>query len=209
MDGMTVRVLENGPYLVSGSVPLSLQSIASDAAGDSVGWTEARRFDDQERYALCRCGQSANKPFCDGSHKAVGFDGTETADRRPYLAQAVEYDGTTLALTDAKSLCVGARFCHPAAGTAWEAVQADGEEAGELLRRESALCPSGRLVAWDRRTRTAFEPGLEPSIGVVEDPHLGLSGPLWVRGGIRLESSDGFVYETRNRVTLRRCGQSR
>lgn len=205
MDGMTVRVLENGPYLVSGSVPLSLQSIVADAAGDSVGWQEARRFDDQERYALCRCGQSSNKPYCDGTHKVVGFDGTEKADRRPYLEQAVAVDGPEATLTDSKPLCAGARFCHPAAGTAWQAVQFN----RDLLLHETALCPSGRLVAWDRRTRAAFEPELEPSIGVVQDPQLGVSGPLWVRGGIRVESADGFVYETRNRVTLCRCGQSR
>jgi CDGSH-type Zn-finger protein len=202
---MTVRVTENGPYVVTGSVPLAIQAIAADAAGDSVGWDELRRFDDQESYALCRCGQSRNKPYCDGSHRVAGFDGTEKADPRPYLEQAVEADGPDAALTDVKRLCAGARFCHPAAGTVWQALQFD----RELLLRETALCPSGRLVAWDRRTREAFEPAFEPSIGVVEDPHLGLSGPLWVRGGIRVESADGFVYETRNRVTLCRCGQSR
>jgi CDGSH-type Zn-finger protein len=206
---MTVRVLENGPYLVAGSVPLAVQSIAPDANGDSVAWTEGRRFEDQERYALCRCGQSGNKPYCDGTHKTAGFDGTETADRRPYLEQAVEYDGPELALTDAKGLCAGARFCHPAAGRAWDLVREESPEAAELLKREEALCPSGRLVAWDRRTRTAFEPALEPSIGIVEDPQLGVSGPLWVRGGITVQAADGFVYEVRNRVTLCRCGQSR
>src|SRR5689334_8512747 len=116
---MTVRVTENGPYLVTGSVPLSLQAIGADAAGDSVGRTELRRFDDRESYALCRRGQSRNKPYGDGSHNVVGFDGTERADRRPYLEQAVEEEGPDAALTDVKRLCAGARFCHPTAGTAW------------------------------------------------------------------------------------------
>jgi CDGSH-type Zn-finger protein len=48
----------------------------------------------------------------------------------------------------------------------------------------------------------------EPSIGVVEDPQIGVSGPLWVRGGIQVEAADGTPYEVRNRVTLCRCGAS-
>ena len=35
-----------------------------------------------------------------------------------------------------------------------------------------------------------------------------VSGPLWVKGGVAIEASDGFAYETRNRVTLCRCGRS-
>ena len=43
---------------------------------------------------------------------------------------------------------------------------------------------------------------------MVEDPALGCSGPLWVRGGVRIESENGAPYEARNRVTLCRCGES-
>ena len=50
--------------------------------------------------------------------------------------------------------------------------------------------------------RGSVEPAFEPSIGVIRD------GPLWVRGGISVESADGFTYEIRNRVTLCRCGHS-
>ena len=74
---------------------------------------------------------------------------------------------------------------------------------------QAMRCPSGRLVARDAATGAAFEPVLEPSIGVVEDPAEACSGPLWVRGGIRIQSQDGVAYEVRNRVTLCRCGQSK
>ena len=69
-------------------------------------------------------------------------------------------------------------------------------------------CPSGRLVAHDRDGK-AIEPDFEPSIGLVHDTQAAKMGPLWVRGGIQVESADGKPYEVRNRVTLCRCGKSR
>jgi len=81
-------------------------------------------------------------------------------------------------------------------------------EARDLVIREAGNCPSGRLVAQDRKTYKDIEPEFEPSIGLVEDPAEGCSGGLWVRGGITVESADGYTYETRNRVTLCRCGAS-
>jgi len=71
------------------------------------------------------------------------------------------------------------------------------------------MCPSGRLVAWDKKTGEALEPKLPVSIGLIEDPVQECSGPIWARGGIQIESeADGFKYEVRNRVTLCRCGKS-
>jgi hypothetical protein len=63
-------------------------------------------------------------------------------------------------------------------------------------------------VLRDKRTGQTVEPNLPQSIGVVEDPSKQCSGPLWIRGGIPVESASGERYETRNRVTLCRCGQS-
>ena len=67
MADVTIRTRENGPYLVSG--PLSLVD------------HEGNAFDlgDKDTIALCRCGASSNKPFCDGSHKTSGFQSSETA----------------------------------------------------------------------------------------------------------------------------------
>jgi CDGSH-type Zn-finger protein len=207
---LKIVVSLNGPYLVTGGVPLSRQVIEAEPNGDSTAWREAETFQAGDAYALCRCGNSRNKPFCDRSHLGAGFHGTESdAARLPYLDQARAFEGPGRVLGDAKALCVGARFCHPH-GTAWRLVERTGEQsAAGLLDQEVGNCPSGRLVAWNRRTGEAFEPSFEPSIGVVEDPLLGLSGPLWVRGGITVESGeDGHVYEKRNRVTLCRCGRS-
>jgi CDGSH-type Zn-finger protein len=204
---MRITVTKDGPYVVTGSVPLAVQTIVCDDEGDSIEWEQGEQFDSPPDYRLCRCGQSSNKPFCDDSHARLGFDGTETASDERYLAQAGMQEGPRVVLTDAEELCAFARFCDHG-GMVWNLVERDDDQAAALAIREAMLCPSGRLVAWDRRTREAFEPSLEPSIGIVEDPAEGVSGPLWVRGGITVVAADGHAYEVRNRVTLCRCGAS-
>jgi len=57
-------------------------------------------------------------------------------------------------------------------------------------------------------TGKPIEPELTPAVSLLEDPQVGMSGPLWVKGGIPIESADGRMYEVRNRVTLCRCGKS-
>jgi CDGSH-type Zn-finger protein len=203
-----VVVSKNGPYLVTGGVPLAKQTIGTDREGGSHEWQEGETFPAQDSYALCRCGQSANKPFCDGSHKRVGFDGTETASRQPYRAQAQVMEGPALALTDVESLCAFARFCDPN-GQVWNQVGRTGDpQVRSMFIRQVNNCPSGRLVAWDRSTGEPIEHALPVSIGVVEDPAEGASGPLWLRGGVPMFAADGQAYEVRNRVTLCRCGAS-
>ena len=203
-----IVVSKNGPYLVGGDIPLSIQVITPNKEGFSWDWVEAKTFATGLDYALCRCGRSKNKPFCDGTHEKIGFDGRETATRTPYARQAQEYDGPTLVLSDAEELCAFARFCDPA-GKIWSLIeQTDNPKARELVIREANHCPAGRLVVHDKKTGKEIEHKLPPSIGIVEDPALGCSGPLWVRGGVRIESHDGKPYEMRNRVTLCRCGAS-
>lgn len=64
----TITVRDNGPLLVQGPITVV------DAAG-----TQFKIPADKPAVALCRCGQSNNKPFCDGAHKAGGFDSVERA----------------------------------------------------------------------------------------------------------------------------------
>ncbi|MEO9321835.1 MAG: CDGSH iron-sulfur domain-containing protein [Nitrososphaera sp.] len=203
-----IVISKNGPYLVTGDVPLSIQVITPNKEGFSWDWTEGKKFSTGAEYALCRCGKSNKKPFCDGTHESIGFQGKETAVRVPYIVQAQQFDGPTLVLRDAEELCAFARFCDPA-GKIWNLIQqSDDQEARELVVREANHCPAGRLVVRDKKNSKDIEERLSPSIGVVEDPALGCSGPLWIRGGIEIESQDGKAYEKRNRVTLCRCGAS-
>ncbi|MDW8119872.1 MAG: CDGSH iron-sulfur domain-containing protein [Chloroflexota bacterium] len=59
MDAVTIQTRKDGPYVVTGPVKLI----------DSTG----KEFTIKPPIALCRCGQSSNKPFCDGTHKRAGF----------------------------------------------------------------------------------------------------------------------------------------
>ena len=203
-----VVISKDGPYLVTGDIPLSKQIIGADAEGGSEEWKEGKVFPAQQTYALCRCGQSNKKPFCDGTHAKVGFDGTETANRAPYSRQADVADGPTMQLADQQNLCAFARFCDPK-GQVWNQVNnTDDPEVRETFIRQVGNCPSGRLVAIDKETGKTVEPELPVSIGLIEDPQQQCSGPIWLRGGIPMVSADGFEYEVRNRVTLCRCGES-
>ena len=204
-----VVVTKNGPYLVTGSIPLARQTIVTDGAGGSEEWRESDPFPPQASYALCRCGHSKNKPFCDGTHSKIHFDGAETASRVPYREQAQLLEGPTLSLSDAQGLCAFARFCDPH-GQVWSQVErSDDPEVRSTFVRQVNNCPAGRLVAWDRASGQPIEPELPVSIGLVEDPAENSSGPLWLRGGIPVVSVDGFSYEVRNRQTLCRCGASK
>ena len=69
-----IQITKDGPYLVSGGLPLSEQCIVTNAEGESMDYREGKKYPVQPQYALCRCGQSGDKPFCDGSHKKVRFE---------------------------------------------------------------------------------------------------------------------------------------
>jgi CDGSH-type Zn-finger protein len=203
-----ITITKDGPYLVSGSVPLGLATIEVNAEGESVKWGQGKNFPDAETTHLCRCGESKNKPFCDGSHAKVGFDGTETASRAPFREQAQVVDGPDLQLADAEVLCAFARFCDPN-GRIWTMPpDSDDAKTRANLVRQAGDCASGRLVVIDKATGKAVEPELPKSIGIVEDPSRECSGPLWARGGLELIGADGTAYEVRNRMTLCRCGRS-
>jgi CDGSH-type Zn-finger protein len=70
---VTITARKNGPYRVE----------ATDGAEVKVVDADGKTFDLQGKtaFSLCRCGHSANKPFCDGSHKTVGFQAEDVAQR--------------------------------------------------------------------------------------------------------------------------------
>jgi CDGSH-type Zn-finger protein len=189
-DSTKITVSKNGPYIVTGGVPLTVSEICNDENGHCRTWLEVKSYPVQDKYALCRCGQSNSKPFCDGTHAKIHFDGTEAGDRVPYDKGAGVIQGPALTLYDNQHLCVHARFCMRAGGI-WNLVElSDDEEARNIAIEEACNCPSGRLVVKDNSSGKIIEPELEKSIVVIEYPPKGEHGPLWVRGGIPIESAD-------------------
>ena len=63
MADVKITISKNGPYIVTGTVELT------DAGGNT--------YPAKTRMALCRCGASTTKPFCDGTHSKTGFQAAE------------------------------------------------------------------------------------------------------------------------------------
>lgn len=203
-----IEVTENGPYLVTGDMPIAEEQIVVDADGTPLKWKVGEKYKIEGKCTLCRCGHSKDKPFCDSSHLSVDFDGTETAKNVPFDEQADIFDGPELILKDVLKLCTGAGFCHRAGGI-WDLVESpQDDKAKKIAIEEGCNCPSGRLVLNEKKTQRLLEPKLEQSISATKNNKDAI-GPLWVKGGITIKSAKGKTYEIRNRVTLCRCGRSR
>jgi CDGSH-type Zn-finger protein len=200
-----IRVQPNGPYVVSGGVPLTRRSIVYSEHGEPTTWRTDAELGTRPVVALCRCGGSANKPYCDGSHATNGFDGTETAAETDYHERARRYDGTAVVVRDDRSLCEHAGFCGNRVSNVWKMV-------GEGLTDDSVVraqvmamierCPSGALTY----RLAERDPDLEPELGVAVA--VTADGPYFVTGAIDVERADGARLEARNRMTLCRCGAS-
>ena len=197
-----ITVAANGPLLVSGDVALYRRRSVQSEHGEPLAWETTERLDTGPRYALCRCGQSGNKPFCDGTHKAAGFAPADTASST-YDERSTVLGGTGIVVRDDRSICVHAGFCGTRVTNVWKQVP----ETGESTVRAQVIamvenCPSGALTFRFDGGDTDVEPLMPPAVAVTDD------GPLWVTGGVPVTTSDGVTLEPRNRVTLCRCGVS-
>ena len=66
-----IAISKNGPYLVSGNLPLSKTVSIVDRQGEPEEWKQGKKYPEQERYALCRCGKFKNKPYCDKTIRSL------------------------------------------------------------------------------------------------------------------------------------------
>ncbi|MCL2538223.1 MAG: CDGSH iron-sulfur domain-containing protein [Alphaproteobacteria bacterium] len=204
-----IKITENGPYLLYGATKISEKIILTDENGISVKYGDGKTFEiKSDPVCLCRCGHSKNAPFCDGSHADAMFIGTETAVFTPIMKQpsAEAIRGPTQTLLDNQQYCAFARFCDRG-GRVWNLVMEGGKAADKLSAEEANLCPAGRLMMFTNDGKL-LEENTEPQVHTIEDGGLHISGPLWIRGGIRVESADGRSYEVRQKQTLCRCGAS-
>ena len=69
----SITAAPNGPLIVNGAVPLYRRRSVESEHGEPLAWETTEHVDTGDRYALCRCGQSGRKPFCDGTHATIGF----------------------------------------------------------------------------------------------------------------------------------------
>jgi CDGSH-type Zn-finger protein/uncharacterized Fe-S cluster protein YjdI len=217
-----IVVVENGPYLVYGNVSLSRKKKITSQQGDSIAWRKTEVLETDETYALCRCGMSGSKPFCDGSHARYGFDGTEAADTRPTAERIriVEgsltpgngetvYEGAGLVVKRDGYLCMHAAFCVGRLKRIPELMEGvDDSDVRAQIVGMMERCPSGSYMYALTPDGEDVEPDYPLAIAVTAEEGE-LAGPLWVTGGIPVVRSDGQPFETRNRVTLCRCGHSR
>jgi CDGSH-type Zn-finger protein len=196
----TITAAANGPLLVSGNLPLYRRRPVESEHGEPLTWETTELIETKDRYALCRCGQSARKPFCDGTHAREGFSAEETATGT-YDERASQLGGTGITVRDDRSICVHAGFCGTRVTNVWKQVPATDEST--IRAQVIAMiekCPSGALTY--RFGGDDVEPFMPQAIAVTDN------GPLWVTGGVAVSTADGATLEARNRVTLCRCGAS-
>lgn len=208
-----IIVEKNGPYIVKGGVPLVRKRHVVSEYGEPLTWEKTGEVEAGKTYLLCRCGHSKNRPFCDDSHLQVNFDGTETAPTNTTLERQEIYPGgTRIVVKRDNAVCMESGFC----GTRLTNIQQMMKDTGEPAVRAAIIgmierCPSGSFTYSIEPGDADIEPDLPQQIAltteITDDGHI--EGPLWVTGNIVVERSDGQPFETRNRVTLCNCGESK
>ncbi len=202
-----IVIWPDGPYVVYGDIPLLRKRPVLSEEDEPMTWKTYDRVETEETYALCRCGRSTTKPFCDGSHVRNKFDGKEVADDRPFEEQQAVMGGTGFTVKRVKSLCMGAHFCTSHNVFIKKLLDKTSDSAARIqIMAMVEHCPSGSFVYEIEGEN--MEPDLQQSIALMSEGDDNASC-IWVTGNIPIERSDGKPFETRNRVTLCRCGQSK
>ncbi len=168
MSGLPTRIQSapNGPYLVT-NMPL-----LTDWLGASLT--------PPPQVALCRCGASLLKPWCDGSHAQIGWEDAKSDGRVP--DQLDRYRGIGVTIADNRGTCAHSGFCTDRAPTVFRTndepfVAPAGGRVDEILRA-ARDCPSGALSAraGDGDPVRASDTDRQPAIEVSKD------GPYRVTG---------------------------
>jgi CDGSH-type Zn-finger protein/truncated hemoglobin YjbI len=194
-----IEVAPDGPYLVTN-------------AGRVEDWL-GQSLPSRPQLALCRCGESAIKPLCDGTHARIGFSGAKTPER--VSDRQDTHPGQEVSVLDNRGTCQHSGFCTDRLATVFHAkeepfVTASGGRMDEIIRAVRD-CPSGALsYAVDdveARGDVDHHGHREPNIEVSKD------GPYRIAGGIALVNTDATEV-SRNQgastehYALCRCGHS-
>jgi len=187
--GATIDVTKDGPYLVTGSCRLL------DAWGDAVAT--------RGKFALCRCGNSSRKPFCDGTHAKIEFNGARLADAPGSVSES--YSGTGITIHDNRAICAHSGLCTDNLPGVFRLgkepwIQAGGAAADAIIALIKR-CPSGAL-SFSANDESDGEPH-ENAITCSKN------GPYWIRGNVALDAGDGVEPICPERYALCRCGGSK
>jgi CDGSH-type Zn-finger protein/truncated hemoglobin YjbI len=189
----------NGPYLVT----------SVSAVRGPLG----ERLPMPPQLALCRCGGSSMKPFCDGTHASNGFTDGKDPGRVPDRRDA--YPGQQVTIFDNRGICQHSGLCTDRLPTAFRTdkepfVAPSGGRMDEIVRAVRD-CPSGALsLAFDddeARDLVDWHGARESAIEITQD------GPYRVTGGVPLVDASGAgvlraAGSSREHYALCRCGQS-
>jgi len=186
----------NGPYfLMHDTTPTPVPNLRR-ASGEACATVRG--------VALCRCGASKNKPFCDGTHAAIGFKGTNTAD--PAKNKRDTYKGKRITIFDNRGICAHAGYCTDELKSVFRMkeepwIDPDGA-AVEKIVATIRKCPSGAL-SYAIDGVEAEPPQREATITVTQD------GPYAVTGGVELPGVTFGDGASKEHYTLCRCGASK
>lgn len=165
---------------------------------------DGEALDAQPAMFLCRCGKSANKPFCDGSHRAAGFS-SETRDMTA-RDRDFAYPGTSVEVHFNKLLCSHAAECGSRLSAVFDPaqkpwVQPDAGSAEDIAAVVRA-CPSGAL--------RHGAPGAPPrhEVGDAVRITVDRNGPYRVEN-IALEADNWGATQSPRKYVLCRCGLSK
>lgn len=185
-----IEPAENGPYLVKNLTALS------NSKGD--------KLQTKGVIALCRCGGSASKPFCDGTHAKNGFSSENLSDGSKDKRD--NYVGKKITIHDNRDICAHAGECTEGLRSVWrmgvepwiDPNGADVEAIIETIKR----CPSGAL-SYSIESVEYRDQDRDSAICVAKD------GPYHVTGGIELKDVQWGEGASTEHYTLCRCGGSK
>jgi CDGSH-type Zn-finger protein len=199
-----IQVADNGPYLATNVASVRDHLGQEVPVPPQVG---------PPQLALCRCGASARKPFCDGTHASNGFTGDKDPTRVPYHRDT--YDGEQVTVFDNRGVCQHSGFCTDRLNTVFRTdaepfVAPSGGRMDEIVRAVRD-CPSGALgLAFDGHEQRALADWHGRRYQAVE---ITRDGPYRITGGLALTGPDGAAVPqgegaSREHYALCRCGHS-
>lgn len=154
--------------------------------------------------SLCRCGGSSQKPYCDGTHSKIGFEGIPGEHRPPCKSKA--YVGKTITIHDNRRICGHSAECINGLPKVFDLskkpwIDPDGADANSIIAVIES-CPSGAL-SYTINDEHHVDWGDEKSVIKVTK-----GGPLCCQGKIIIKDADGTVPQAESHYTLCRCGKS-